>query len=111
MFAEAVKHDKCLSYYGAVIMPPVAAQEACNDLKLGNFYVQRKWNANKRSYDYCLGLDPTNAHYFSWWKTNLEDRGHLPEFLQLVNHGENHARWADIVEGCLGLLVIAERVP
>ncbi len=62
-------------------MPTVAAREVCKALKLGNFYVQRKWNANMASYDYCLGLDPTNAHNFSWWKTNLEDdlfaRGNL----------------------------------
>ena len=51
MIAEAVKHEKCLSYFGAVIMPPVAAKEACKDMKLGNFYVQRRWNANKRSFE------------------------------------------------------------
>ncbi len=92
-------------------MPPVAAKETCKEMKLGNFYVQRRWNANKRSYDYCLGLDPNNAHYFRWWKTKLEDRDHLTEFLQLVNNGENHERWADIAEEALGILVIAERVP
>ena len=45
--AEAIKHEKCLSYFGAVIMPPEAAVDACKEQKLGNYYVQRKWNVNK----------------------------------------------------------------
>jgi hypothetical protein len=109
--AEAIKETKSLSHYGAIIMPPVLAQKICEDKKLGDYFVQRCWNNDHLSFDYLLGMDPSNSHYYSWWRINLEDHGDLEEFLKIVNYGLNMERWGDIIEACLGILIIAERVP
>ena len=109
--AESIKHNKSLSHYGACILPTAFAQKVCAEQRLGNYFVQRRWNQDQRTFDYCLSLDPSNRHYYSWWKTNLESRGHVDEFLKLVNMGQNMEAWGDIVEAALGILIIAEKVP
>jgi hypothetical protein len=109
--AEAIKKDTDVSHFGAVIMPTVTAKDACKEGKLGNYFVQKKWNANKRSFDYRLGLDPTNSHCYSWWRTNLEDRNDIAKSLRLIYYNVNEGRWGDVVEAALGVLIIAERVP
>ncbi len=91
MVAEAIKESKSLSHYGAIIMPPVVAQKICRDRKFGDHFVQRRLNSGLLSYDYLLGMGPSNSHYYSWWRTSVEDRGELDEFLKIVNYGQNMA--------------------
>ena len=71
----------------------------------------KKWNNDLRSFDYLLGMDPCNSHYYNWWKVNLEDRDVFPEFEKLVNYSTNMELWGDIIEAATGIFHIAERVP
>ena len=75
MVTESIKHNKSLSHYGACIIPVALVQKICSEKRLGDYFVQRRWNEDMRSFDYCLSLDPCNRHYYSWWRTNLENRG------------------------------------
>ncbi len=64
-----------------------------------------------RSFDNLLATDPSNAHYFSWWKVNLEERNALPEFEKMIDWSTNMELGGDIVEACTGIFFVAERVP
>jgi hypothetical protein len=86
-------------------------QQLCLENKLAEYFVQRRWNTDSRTFEYCVSLDPGNRHYYSWWRTNLENRGDFAEFHTLVNGGLNMEMWADIIEAALGILIIADRVP
>ena len=109
--AEAIKHTKDISHYGAIVIPAVQAQKICEEKKLGDYFVYRKWSSDLRSFDYLLAMDPGNLHYFSWWKVNLEERNALPEFEKLINWSTNMELWGDVVEACTGIFFVAERVP
>jgi hypothetical protein len=109
--AESILHNKSLAHYGACIIPTAMIPTICAENRLGDYSVQRRWNLEMRSFEYCVSLDPCNRHYYSWWRTNLEGRGDLQEFLTLVNLGQNMEMWGDIVEAALGILIIADRVP
>ena len=92
MIAKAIHHEKGLSHYGAVILPALMVEEMCNHNQLGWYYVQRRWRdiegpaGTKRAFDYCLGMDPGNAVYYSWLKTQLGSGNLLSTF-----HTPGHA--------------------
>ena len=109
--AESISHNKSLSHYGACIIPAALVQKICEENQLADYFVQRRWNTDSRTFEYCVSLDPCNRHYYSWWRTNLESRDELNEFLILVKYGQNMEMWGDIVEAALGILIIANRVP
>ena len=63
--AESILHNKSLSHYGACIIPAALIPQICEKNNLGDYFVQRRWNTDLRSFEYCVGLDPCNRHYYS----------------------------------------------
>ncbi len=76
--AEAIKHTKDIAHDEAIVIPAFQEQKMCEERKLGDYFVYRRWSTNMRTFDYLLAMDPSNAHYYSWWKVNLEERNALP---------------------------------
>ena len=113
---KAMKHEKGLSYYGAVMIPAHSVESVCMENGLGSHYVQRRWREpegpkGKKAYDYCLALDPTNSVYFSWLRAQLLARDLLPKFQTMTNSSKSEELCDDKVEAALGVFVISERVP
>ena len=74
---KAIKHEKGVSYYGAVMIPAYMAEGVCSENGLGSYFVQRRWRdakgsaGGKKAFDCSLAFHPTNAVYYSWLKAQL----------------------------------------
>ncbi len=114
VFPKAVMHDKFISYIGAIPLPGRLVEEACQSNSLNNYYIERRWRdpaATEKGFEYRFAMDPGNNHYYSWLKMQMTKRSLWETFRAMLNDSDNEERVADVVEGALGTLVIALRVP
>ena len=67
IIAKAVRHDKSVSYFGAIPLPARFVEAACRSNRLTSYYVERRWRDPEsmslaKGFEYCLAMDPGNNH-------------------------------------------------
>jgi hypothetical protein len=101
--------DRGISHYGAVAVPREELHGFCEDGKLPDYYVQKRWTSDGRTLSYMISYGSTTESTALGRSTTFP-ASDWAQSRAVLDGSDNMEPIADVVETALGVLLSAERV-